>query len=48
LLNVEVNYYFEVTPADVQRAVAKYLTPARTTRVVVRPEAAAPAASGGQ
>ncbi len=45
LLNTELGNYFEVTSADVQRAVAKYLTRARRSTVYVYPEAAQPTAA---
>ncbi len=47
LLNGELGRYLEITKSDVQRAVGKYLTPARTSRVEVKPaEAAAPQVRG--
>jgi zinc protease len=48
LLNQEVNHYFGVTPEAVKNAVARYLVPARTTRVVVHPETSTPAKSEEQ
>jgi zinc protease len=47
LLNHEIEHYFKVSPADVQRAVSRYLTKERSNTVVVRPEAATAAKESG-
>lgn len=47
LLNTELSRYLAVTKADIKRVVGKYLTPARRSRIEVKPAAtstAAPAA----
>ena len=44
LLNSELGKYLAVTNADIKRVVAKYLTPARRSRIEVKPAAAAVAA----